>query len=325
MLLVTNPAASRYSQRLETAVARELGAAFAVDLVRTEEPGQATTVARAAAGTEALAAVGVLGGDGAVNEVANALAGSAVPLAVLPGGRTNVLARMLGLPRDPRAAAASLAEGGGRLSTRRIDLGTMNGRRFTFASGIGLSAVANRRLSGRGVAGRRLGGHLFVAELMAVVAGYLRDPPRLAVEVDGRPGSIEGVSLMTQNADPLSYLGGRPLPLCAGAGLETGTLSLAILRRASFRVASVIMPRIVLGRGRAVLGHEAVESVPEIRQARVRTLDARPLEVEVDGEHAGEHETITYGVALRALTVAAPDRTSDERRPEAVRTTRSAI
>lgn len=319
---MTNPAASRYSPRLELAVARELGAAFAVDLVRTEEPGQATAVARVAAGKEALAAVAVLGGDGAVNEVANGLAGSAVALAALPGGRTNVLARILRLPREPRAAAASLAAAGGPLSTLRIDLGTMNGRRFTFASGIGLSAVANRRLSRRGVGARRLGGHLFVAELMAVVAGYLRAPPRLAVELDGRSGAIEGVSLMAQNADPLTYLGSRPLPLGEDAGLETGTVSLTVLRYASLRIAANLTSRILMGRGRAALGYPAVESLPRVREARIRTLDGRPLEVEVDGDHAGEHEAVTYGVAPRALSVVVPDRSSGDRRSGAT-TTRS--
>ncbi|MBA3421736.1 MAG: hypothetical protein H0U12_07575, partial [Thermoleophilaceae bacterium] len=263
------------------------------------------------------------GGDGTLNEAANGLAGSAVALAALPGGRTNVLARMLGLPRDPRLAAASLAAGGGCLPTRRIDLGTMNGRRFTFASGIGLSAVANRRLSRRGVAGRRLGGHLFVAELLAVVAGYLRDPPRLAVEIDGRPGAIEGVSLIAQNADPLTYLGSRPLPLGEGAGLETGTVSLTVLRYASLRLAATLTSRILLGDGRAALGYPGVESLPRVREARIRTLDGGPLEVEVDGDHAGEHQAVTYGVAPRALSVVVPDRTSSERRSEAT-TTRSA-
>jgi diacylglycerol kinase family enzyme len=271
--------------------------------VRTDEPGQATAVARVAAGEETVVAVAVLGGDGAVNEVANGLAGSAVALAALPGGRTNVLARMLGLPRDPRAAAASLAAGGGHLPTVRIDLGSMNGRRFTFASGIGLSAVANRRLSRRGLGSRRLGGHLFMAELMAVVARRSSALPRLAVELDGRPGAIEGVSLMVQNANPLTYLGSRPLPLGEGAGLETGTVSVTVLRHASLRLAATLTPKVVLGHGRALLGHKAVESLPGVREARVRTLDRRPLEVEVDGDHAGEHEAVTYRVAPRELSV----------------------
>jgi diacylglycerol kinase family enzyme len=306
---VSNPAASRYSARLELAVTRELGTAFAVELVRTEEPGQATAIARVAASEEAVTAVAVLGGDGAVNEVANGLAGSAVALAALPGGRTNVLARMLGLPREPRAAAASLAAAGGRLSTLRIDLGTMNGRRFTFASGIGLSAVANRRLSRRGVGGRRLGGHLFVAELMAVVAGSLHALPRLAIEVDGRPEAVEGVSLMAQNADPLTYLGSRSLSLGEGAGLGTGTVSLTVLRYASLPLAATLIAKTVLGHGRGVLGHEAVESLPRVREARIRTLEGPPLEVEVDGDYAGAFEEVTYAVAPRALAVVVAGRT----------------
>lgn len=305
LLLVSNPAATRYSPRLEDAVARELDAVFAVDVVRTEEPGQATAVARVAASERALAAIAVLGGDGAVNEVANGLTGSAVALATLPGGRTNVLARILGLPREPRAAAALLAAAGGRLSTLRVDLGTMNGRRFTFASGIGLSAVANRRLSRRAVGGRRLGGHLFVAELLAVVARSLGGLPRFRVELDGRPEEVDGVSLMAQNADPLTYLGNRPLSLGEGAGLRTGTISLTVLRYASLRLAATLVPQIALGRGRAV-GHEAVESLPRSGGARVRTLDGRPLEVEVDGDYAGAFEEVRYGVDPRALSVIVP-------------------
>ncbi len=146
-----------------------LGGAFAVELVRTEEPGDAIPITRARAGDGTFAAVAVLGGDGAVNEVANGLAGSDT-LVPLPAGRTNVLCRSLGLPLDARGAAAALARAGGRLSTRRIDLGTVNGRAFTFFSGIGVSATANRRMSGRGTTGRALGGHLFLYEVLAVAA-----------------------------------------------------------------------------------------------------------------------------------------------------------
>ena len=308
ILLVVNPAASTYSPRLEAAVARELGGAFAVELVRTEEPGDAIPITRAGAGDGAFAAVAVLGGDGAVNEVANGLAGSDIPLVPLPAGRTNVLCRSLGLSLDARGAAAALARAGGRLSTRRIDLGTVNGRAFTFFSGIGVSATANRRMSGRGTTGRALGGHLFLYEVLAVAASYLRDPPRLVLAAEGEEDEIEGISLIAQNGDPLTYLGGRPLPLCEGAGLETGTLSLAVLRRGSIGAAATITPRIALGRGPGVLGREDVESVPRMSRARVRSLDGRPLPLEVDGEYVGERGEIVYGIKPRALTVAAPTR-----------------
>jgi diacylglycerol kinase family enzyme len=320
LLLVANPAASTYSQRLEAAVARELERAFSVELVRTEQPGHAISIGSAGAGEGGFAAVAVLGGDGVVNEVANGLAGSEVPLLPLPGGRTNVLSRVLGLPRDAREAAASIATNGSGLTTGRIDLGTMNGRHFTFASGVGLSAAANRRLTGRGSAGRRLGGHLFVYEALAVGTGYFRHPPRMVLDVgvdgngNGRvsnsAGSIEGVTVIAQNTSPLTYLGSRPLPLCEGASLTSGTVSLALLRSATARVAANLTPRILLGRGSAALRLEQVESVPGVRAAHVRTLDGRPLAVEVDGDYVGEVETVEYEVAPRSLEVVLP------RRPE---------
>jgi diacylglycerol kinase family enzyme len=300
---VVNPAASTYSHRLESAVARELARAFRVELARTEEPGHAIPLGRAGAGDGAFTAVAVLGGDGVVNEVANGLAGSDVPLLALPAGRTNVLSRALDLPRDARSAAAALARSGRRPPTRRIDLGTVNGRVFTFASGVGLSASANRRLTGRGRVGRRLGGHLFLYEALAVGAGYLWDPPRFAVAVEGGEREVEGVTLIAQNADPLTYLGGRALPLCEGAGLETGSISLAILRRASARVALDLTPRVLSGRGAAALAHEHVASLPRLSRARIRTLDGRGLPVEVDGDYVGEFDELEYGVRPRALSV----------------------
>ncbi len=305
MLLVVNPAASGYSVRLEAAVARELGRSFSVELVRTEEPGHAIPISRTGAGDGGLAAVAVLGGDGAVNEVANGLVGSALPLLPLPGGRTNVLCRALGLPRDARGAAAIVAGRAERIAVRRVDLGTMNGRAFTFASGIGLSARANRRLSSRGTPGRRLGGRLFVYEGLAVAKGYLRRPPRLSVSVGDGGEEIQGTSVIAQNADPLTYLGSRPLPLCEGAGLESQTISLAVLRRVSLRTVLALAPRLVLGRGDEVIRDRDVASVPRVREVRVRTLDGRPLPVEVDGDYVGELDEVSYGVLPGVLSVIA--------------------
>lgn len=306
MLLLANPAATTYSQRLEADVARELGRGFSVELVRTEQPGEAIALSRAGAGEGGFGAVAVLGGDGAVNEAANGLAGSEIPLLPLAAGRTNVLARSLGLSGDARQDAAVLVRAQRPLPTRRIDLGTVNGRAFTFVAGIGLSAAANRRLSGRGGTARRLGGHLFVYEILAVIAVYLRDPPRLAVTVGRSETEVEGVSAIAQNADPLTYLGGRALPLCERAGLDTGRLSLAVLHRASVRTAVELLPRVLLGRGRRALRHDDVESLPEVEEAHVRTLDGRPLPVDVDGDYLGELERVTCGVRPRALSVVAP-------------------
>jgi diacylglycerol kinase (ATP) len=83
----------------------------------------------------------VCGGDGTINEVASSLPDPPFPVAVLPGGTANVLARELGLPLDPvRALKIAL-----RKKVLRADLGELEGairRRFIFVAGIGFDAYA---------------------------------------------------------------------------------------------------------------------------------------------------------------------------------------
>jgi hypothetical protein len=96
-LLVVNPFASRVT---DAAVARVAEALGDVVVVRTERPGHATELVRAAAGD--VEAIYVFSGDGGFNEALNGLVGD-VPLGFIPGGGTNVLPRALGLPRVPDA------------------------------------------------------------------------------------------------------------------------------------------------------------------------------------------------------------------------------
>ena len=95
-------------------------------------------------------------GDGGFNEVLNGVQ-DGVPLGFLPGGGTNVLPRALGLPRNPVAAARRVAEALEQGRRRRISLGRVNGRRFSFSAGIGLDAELVRRVDalGRRDDGRR--------------------------------------------------------------------------------------------------------------------------------------------------------------------------
>jgi YegS/Rv2252/BmrU family lipid kinase len=78
----------------------------------------------------------VWGGDGMVQQVADALAGSDVPLAIVPAGTANLLASNLGIPTDI-AACVKLALNGNR---RRLDLGTVNGEHFAVMAGVGFDA-----------------------------------------------------------------------------------------------------------------------------------------------------------------------------------------
>lgn len=117
------------------------GSGFAVKLAPTTGPRTAGAIAREAVERGAELVVGA-GGDGTINEIAEGLAHSATPLAVLPGGTANVLAVETKLGTDIERAAAKLRD----MRPRRISIGhvTCDGgrvsRHFLLMAGIGLDA-----------------------------------------------------------------------------------------------------------------------------------------------------------------------------------------
>ncbi|MEQ1947120.1 MAG: diacylglycerol kinase family protein [Bryobacteraceae bacterium] len=144
-VLIYNPTAGkvqRNSGRLIERTTEALARANIVpELLPTAAAGHATVLAR-----EAIAAgadlVLVLGGDGTINEVANGMVNSSVPLGVLPGGTANVLAMELGLGSSPERAARQLE----RCVERKISLGKMTrsdgtSRYFLLMGGVGLDAA----------------------------------------------------------------------------------------------------------------------------------------------------------------------------------------
>jgi YegS/Rv2252/BmrU family lipid kinase len=121
-VLIYNPVAGRRPARREREVRQGAAAlrqsGLEIELAPTARPDMANELAQAAVanGVEVVLACG---GDGTINEVINGLAGSQVPLGLLPGGTANILARELGLPLDPVRAAAEFSH----WSPLRIPLG----------------------------------------------------------------------------------------------------------------------------------------------------------------------------------------------------------
>ena len=103
----------------------------------------ATELCREAA-QEGYDVVVAFGGDGTVNEAANGLVGSDTPLCCLPGGRTNVYCRMLGIPTDVVDATEHLLGLAHDWQPRRVDVGKVNDRFFLFSAGVGLDACGRR-------------------------------------------------------------------------------------------------------------------------------------------------------------------------------------
>src|SRR5881398_969835 len=143
MLIIVNPYATTVSDRLKNLVVYALRGSYEVDAIDTEARDHATDLCREAA-REGYDVVVAFGGDGTVNEAANGLAGSNTPLSCLPGGRTNVYCRMLGIPTDVVDATEHLLMLADELTPRPIDLGCVNSRYFVSSSGIGLDADTTR-------------------------------------------------------------------------------------------------------------------------------------------------------------------------------------
>lgn len=303
LLVVVNPAASTVSASRRERALGVLGAGAEVTAVATEAPGHAAEICADARG-QGYDAVCVLGGDGTVNEAANGLAGSDTPLACLPGGCTNVFCRTLGVPDDLIAAGHHLLARLEASRPRRVDTATMNGRHFLFASGIGVTAVLMEHADRHPRLKARLGQHYFAYAGLSTF-GLRRGPrlPRVCVTADGR--SVEAVTVMVQHSDPLTWIAGRPVRVCEGEGLETGTISLALSRGARARELPGTFRSLLSGDPATVLARPGVEGVAAVPGARVESADGRPFAVEVDGSFAGRFDAVDYGVAPGSLSVLA--------------------
>ena len=177
-VLVYNPAAGQRDRRaaMSALIDRMRGKGLELVNAPTQGPGHATELVKAflARGVELVA---VCGGDGTISEAARGLLGSDVPLAVLPGGTANVLARELGVPMDPSAAAKLLLSG----RPRRVRLLSANGRPFLLWTGVGIDARIMARVPP--LWKRRFGRAGIFVRAIAEYAHY--EFPRLEVVVDG--------------------------------------------------------------------------------------------------------------------------------------------
>jgi diacylglycerol kinase (ATP) len=253
---------------MQAAAARLESLGHAVTTHATERPGHATelTAAAVAAGCEVVAAVG---GDGTVNEIATALLGTGVDLAVIPAGTGNDLVRALGIPRTPEAAAETAAGG----QVRALDVWSLNGRPFINVACVGLDAAVAATLA---TTGRRFGG---AADYIVALAATLRrfQPLTLTVEVDHH--YFSGPVMLAAIANTSSYGGGMRI---APEACPDDELLEVILIEAmpKWRLVSKF-PQVFRGT------HVRDSRVRCLRGGRVRIDGDRSAAVMVDGEVHG--------------------------------------
>jgi diacylglycerol kinase family enzyme len=300
MLVIVNPYATTVSDRLKNLVVYALRGRYEVHAVDTEARDHATELCRAAA-AEGYDVVVAFGGDGTVNEAANGLIGSQTALSCLPGGRTNVYCRMLGIPTDVVDATEHLLGLAPAWNPRRLDVGLVNDRYFLFSAGVGLDASVVEQVDAHPRLKARLGEWYYAwTGVRTFNRHYLWRPPRL--QADLGDDVVDGVTAIVQSASPYTYFGNRPVHMGEGATLESGDLAGVVLQRAS----PIDIPTITwraLSRRARLARHRRVHPFSELTSLTVRSLDDRPLPLQVDGDYIGEVHEARFEARPRAMLV----------------------
>ncbi|MBX9630158.1 MAG: lipid kinase [Burkholderiales bacterium] len=142
-LLFLNPRSRSGGDREPDAAVRQLeDGGFTLTRVLCAQAGDIAQEVKRHAQQVDLVIVG--GGDGTVNAVLKGVLETGLPLGILPFGTANDLARTLGIPSDPAAAASVIVAG----RTRRIDIGQVNDQFFVNVASMGLSVELARRMTG---------------------------------------------------------------------------------------------------------------------------------------------------------------------------------
>lgn len=206
------------------------------------------------------------GGDGTLNAALEGVVASGLPLAVLPLGTANDLARTLGLPADPIAAARAIIDG----QRRHIDLGWVNGKHFLNVASVGLSVQVATELSGEV---KRRWGRLGYA-VGAVRAAGRAQSFHAHIRCDQRHWTVEAMQVAVGNG---RHFGGG-MTVAQDASIDDGRFDLFALKPCGLMGLAGLLPHLRLGR------HGALDRVATCRGREIDLITSVALAVNTDGE-----------------------------------------
>jgi diacylglycerol kinase family enzyme len=289
-VLIYNPAAGQRNRRSRMARLVEEMRPRGLELVHapTERSRHAIEIARefAARGVDLVV---VYGGDGTVSEAAWGLTGTGIPLAVLPGGTSNVLARELSIPLAIDRAKELLWTG----VPRRVRILTANDRPFLLWAGAGLDARIMRRMS---PFLKRWFGRAGI--FCTVAPEFFRyEFPRLEVSVDG----VAHEATFAVVCHARRYAG--EWIIAPEASLDTEEMDVMLFSGRSrwdfFRLFRQIQlgraGHLTAGLGRTVRG----------RTIEIRSRESYPVDVQLDGDCVLE-TPITCRASSNEVTILVP-------------------
>ncbi|MFL6464142.1 MAG: diacylglycerol/lipid kinase family protein [Bryobacteraceae bacterium] len=291
--VIYNPSARGLSRRqylLERSIAALARQDIEAQLVPTTAPGSASAQAREQIenGCDLILAAG---GDGTINEVANGMLHSRVPLAILPGGTANVLAREIRLPMHMERAASSIRQ----LKPHRMAVGGLRfdgpkQRGFVCMAGAGLDAeiISRLNLDLKAAAGK-------LAYYLCGFAQVLRTLPEFEVIVDGKRHTASFALISRVK----SY--GGDLQIARGASLFRNDFEVVLFRGTKAMRYLPYLVGVTLGQAARMNGCSVLYG----RTVICQRPSGEPVYVQVDGELAGALP-MTAEIIPDALTLLVP-------------------
>jgi YegS/Rv2252/BmrU family lipid kinase len=249
-----------------------------------DDPGIGQAQQAVAAGVDLVMACG---GDGTVTSCAEGIADSGVPLAIIPMGTGNLLARNVGLPATLQGALAVALTG----TDQALDAGTANSRPFVVMAGLGLDA---RMLAD---ASEPLKKRLGWAAYAVSVVRHLRDrPARVTLIADDRPAiRVRASAVIVGN---VGWLRGG-LPLLPDARPDDGMLDAIVITALGWAAWTVLAAHVLMRRGRT-------QRVTRFQFRRLQVQLERPQPWELDGEVMGTTRQLVVAAQPGRLLLRVP-------------------
>ena len=287
VLVVANPVTRRDIRRIIASLRRAAPEGVAIDVRITTRGGEARELARRHA--EGARLILAIGGDGTVAEVASAAIEERIPLAILPGGSTNIIAREMHIPTDADAGAALVF---GRHRLKSIDAGTSDRRVFLHMAGAGFDSRFFARSSSK--LKRKIG---WLAYLPAAARALFDQPSEVRVMVDGREVRARSPLVLVANGRSVMH---TAMQVASGISKSDGIFDVFVVTATSQMEKAQVLGRF------ATRNIDRSAHVIRLRGRHVELEADPPLPVQFDGDVDGE-TPVTFDVLPGALRVVVPE------------------
>jgi diacylglycerol kinase family enzyme len=315
-VLIVNPTATSTTPAGRDLLAHALESRLQLTVEHTNHRGHASELAQAAA-QDGVDLIAVHAGDGTVSGVVNGLLGrpgastsgprGPVPaVAVVPGGSANVLARSLGIAKDPVAATnqlIQLLDDYRRHQTwRRIGLIDCGERWALVNAGMGVDAEVVAEVEAQRDKGVKVTPLRYWRVAVPITVAFRRREPTLTLELPGRD-PVPGVHFVwVSNTSPWTYSDNRPMVTNPGCTFESGLGVFALNGMKVFPTLNLL--RQIFSKGPKPNAKQLIRD-DDAAWLRVTSTGA-PIASQFDGDYLGLRETMTFRAVPDLLPVVAP-------------------